>query len=68
MADAHYQRAQAELCLELASLLSDAEAVADLRAEAVQHLAHAARLEAQLGSTSSTEREAQRSRISQCLP
>ena len=40
-----YYRARAQLCLELASLLSDAAAAAGLRAEAAEHEAHAVKLE-----------------------
>jgi len=46
MRDAHHCRAQAELCLQIAGLLSDQEAAADLRTRAAEYLTHAVELEA----------------------
>jgi hypothetical protein len=47
MQDASSCRARAELCKQIARLLSDPEAAADLRAEAAEHLARAFKLETQ---------------------
>ena len=45
MQDARYLRAQARLCLEIASQLSDPKAAERLRAEAADYHARAAELE-----------------------
>ena len=52
MRDAERCRAQAELCLQIAGLLSDPEAAADLRTRAAEYLAYAAELEMQTNSSS----------------
>ena len=57
MRDAHHCRAQAELCLQIAGLLSDQEAAADLRTRAAEYLTHAVELEAQLNSPCSIEEQ-----------
>jgi FPC/CPF motif-containing protein YcgG len=41
MRDAQHCRAQAELCLQIAGLLSDPEAAAGLRSRAAEYLTHA---------------------------
>ena len=45
MQDARYLRAQARLCLEIASVLSDAKAAEKLRGEAASYHARAAEIE-----------------------
>jgi hypothetical protein len=47
MRDARYLRAQAELCLEMAWLISDRTACENLRAEAARYRAEAAAIERQ---------------------
>ena len=47
MQDAKRFRAQAELCLQIARLMSDSTAAADLRAKAGEHFARAIELENQ---------------------
>ena len=58
MANAHYHRMRAQLCLQLASVMSDAAAAARLVSEASQHLAEANNLEAQLDGASPSQRKA----------
>jgi hypothetical protein len=53
MRDAERCRAQAELCLEIAGLLSDPEAAADLRTRAAEYLTCAVELETRSISPSS---------------
>jgi len=53
MRDAELCRTQAELCLEIAGLLSDPEAAAELRTRAAEYLACAVELEAQSNSPAS---------------
>ena len=53
MRDAELCRTQAELCLEIAGLLSDPEAAADLRTRAAEYLAYAVELETQSNSPAS---------------
>lgn len=45
MQDARYLRAQARLCLEIASLMSDPKAAENMRAEAASYHARAAEIE-----------------------
>ena len=45
MRDAHYLRAQAELCLEIARHMSDPKAAGNLKAEAARYHAEAAAME-----------------------
>jgi hypothetical protein len=47
MQDARRLRAQAEQCLQIAHLISDGAAVAELHANAADHLAHARDIERQ---------------------
>ena len=60
MRDAHHCRAQAELCLQIAGLLSDQEAAADLRTRAAEYLTHAVELEAQPNPPCSIEQRNRR--------
>jgi hypothetical protein len=60
MRDAQHCRAQAELCLQIAGLLSDPEAAAGLRTRAAEYLTHAAELEAQPNSPCSIEEQRDR--------
>jgi hypothetical protein len=53
MRDAELCRTQAELCLEIAGLLSDPEAAADLRTRAAEYLACAVEFETQSNSPTS---------------
>jgi uncharacterized membrane-anchored protein YhcB (DUF1043 family) len=46
MQDARYFRSRAELCLKLANQISDLRSADQLRAEAAQHFARAAELDA----------------------
>jgi hypothetical protein len=53
MKDANYFRARAELCLNVARLLSDRNAAERLRVEAAENVAHAVALEARSGAPAS---------------
>jgi hypothetical protein len=57
MRDAEHCRTQAELCLQIAELLSDPEAATDLRTRAADYLACAVELEAHSASPPSIERQ-----------
>jgi hypothetical protein len=52
MRDARYLRAQAELCMEMASQMSDRKAAEKLRAEAARYHSEAAELEGMEASSS----------------
>jgi hypothetical protein len=58
MANAHYHRMRAQLCLQLAGVLTDPAAAAGLVAEAATHLAEADNLEAQRDGSSPSHRKA----------
>ena len=51
MRDAHYLRAQARLCLQIAQHISDARAAASLRLDAARYFAQAVQAEARSGGT-----------------